>query len=328
MTTAADFLVGYFRLMSFNGAAHVYRCAEQTGLFRELQSGRKQVDEIAAACNLKVRPTQLLLDAVGATGVVIANGDGSYALSALGQMLCSGSYRHLGDEYWSHLPQFMVSDMPITKMDYVETSEAHYQSQAAILGRMLTPAAQCAARQLRDELPAAAAILDVGAGSAIWSLTLASKLPAATVTASDWPAVLEVAVETAAQFGLQQRLTTIAGNYHEVNFGAAQFDLAIVANVSHLETPANNRQLFAKIYRALKPHGRIVIVDVFAGQPEGDLNRTLYTLGLALRTAHGRVYDEVELNGMLSASGFGPARLRPLDVPPYILGMLVAQRLP
>jgi SAM-dependent methyltransferase len=326
MTTAEDVLVGYFRLMSFNGAAHVYRCAEEAGLLRELQTGRKHVDELAAACGLKARPTRLLLDAVAATGVVTATGDDGYALSPLGQMLAGGSYRNLGDEYWSHLPKFLASNTPIMKMDDRELSEAHYQSQAAILGWMLTPAAECAANLLSNELPADAAIVDVGAGSAIWSLKLASQMEAATVIASDWPAVLEVALETARQHGLQHRFKTIAGNYHDIALPTSQFDVAILANVTHLETPDGNRHLFTKILQTLKPQGRVVIIDVFAGQPAGDLNRTLYTLGLALRTKEGQVYTAAELDQMLGGCGFRPAKLLPLPVPPYIMGMLVAER--
>jgi ubiquinone/menaquinone biosynthesis C-methylase UbiE len=209
-------------------------------------------------------------------------------------------------------------------MDNVAKSEAYYQSQAAILGWMLTPAAERAAEQLHNVLPQGAAILDIGAGSAVWSLSLAKHTTGATVTAVDWPAVLEVAAETAGQIGIADRLTTLAGNYHEVEFPAAAFDLVILANVTHLESPAGNRALLVKAARALRANGRLAVIDVFAGQPQGDLNRTLYALGLALRTKHGRVYSVEELSSMMSDCGFDAPRLIPLDVPPYLMGVLLA----
>jgi ubiquinone/menaquinone biosynthesis C-methylase UbiE len=325
MSRAEDFLVGYFQLMNMNGAAHVYREASRAGIFRELAKGRRTAAELATLCQIKVRPTELLLESLNSLGVVFAADGSKFGLSPLGQMLTSGSYRNLGDEYWAHLPSFLATDQPIVKMDDASQSEAHYQAQAAILGWMLTPAAEAAAKLLRDKLPADAAILDIGAGSAVWSLHLAKELSAASVTANDWPAVLEVAQETAEQLGLSNRLSMLAGNYHEVELPAATFDLAILANVTHLETPKGNRDLLARAKRALKPAGRIAIIDVMPGQRAGDLNRTLYALGLALRTERGKVYSPAELTTLLQESGFEPPQFLPLEVPPYVMGVLVAR---
>jgi precorrin-6B methylase 2 len=325
MNAAEDFLIGYFRLMGYNGAAHVYRAANANGIFRELLASRQTAAELAEHCHLVQRPTQLLLEALAAIGVVTA-ADDKFSLSALGQMLVGGSYRQLGDEYWAHLPAYLASGKPIVEMDNAGESESHYQSQAAILGWMLTPAAQRAAELLRGSLAPGAAILDVGAGSAVWSLTLAKQIENTTVTAVDWPAVLEVAQETAGQLELSDCLTTIAGNYHEVALPRERFDLAIVANVTHLETPEGNRDLFDKACCALNPGGRIAIVDVFPGQPQGDLNRTLYTLGLALRTEQGKVYTADELGSLLAKCGFATPQLVPLEVPPFVLGMVIAGR--
>jgi ubiquinone/menaquinone biosynthesis C-methylase UbiE len=147
----------------------------------------------------------------------------------------------------------------------------------------------------------------------------------ATVTAVDWPAVLQVAAETAKNLGLEGRLRTIAGNFHEVELPANQFDLAIIANVTHLLTPEGNAALFSKTRGALRPSGRVAIVDVFAGQSEGRLNRTLYALGLALRTQSGRVYAPAELQALLHDAGFSSPQLVPLPVPPHAVGMLLAR---
>jgi ubiquinone/menaquinone biosynthesis C-methylase UbiE len=153
---------------------------------------------------------------------------------------------------------------------------------------------------------------------------LAAATADATVTAVDWPAVLEVAREKAAEMGLAERLTTIAGNFHEITLPPAQFDLVFVANVTHLLTPDGNAVLFKRARSALRLGGRLAIIDVFPGQPQGDINRTLYAVGLALRTEHGRVYSASELKPLLAEAGFGAPELVPLPVPPFAVGMLVA----
>jgi hypothetical protein len=97
-------------------------------------------------------------------------------------------------------------------------------------------------------------------------------------------------------------------------------------NVTHLDTPAGNRAIFQRVHHALRRDGRIVLFDLLPGQAEGDLNRALYALGLALRAASGRVYGPEDLGALLAETGFGPGDLTPLAVPPYAVGMLVSKR--
>jgi hypothetical protein len=320
-------LPAYFHLMNANGAAHLYREALRSGILPALASGEKSAAVVAQECGTIERPTKLMLEALAALNLAQRN-DNSYRLTDLAFLLLSGTYRNLGDEYWAHLPTLLKTDQPLLSMDDVSKSEAHYQAQAAILGWMLTPAAEYAADHLINDLPPSAKILDLGAGSAIWSLTLASKRPDITVTAVDWPAVLEVAAEKAQELGLASRLTTLPGNFHEIDLPLAQFDLAIIANVCHLLTPAGNQALFRRVRPSLTTSGRLILIDVFPGQAPGDINRTLYALGLALRTNHGHVYSAHELEPLLTAAGYANPRLVPLQVPPYALAMLISSNEP
>jgi 2-polyprenyl-3-methyl-5-hydroxy-6-metoxy-1,4-benzoquinol methylase len=321
-------LAAYFQLMNSNGASHVYRESLNAGILDALATGPKTADEVAQARQLDPLATSLTLQALGALGLVNEDGD-RCELTALAASLLAGSYRELGDPYWAHLPSFLKTGQPWIKMDDSRQSEAFYQSQAAALAWMLAPAAEFAAGALgvggaiKD-----LAILDVGAGSAIWSLTMARHDPGTTVTAVDWPAVLEVATATARRFGLVDRLRTLAGNYHDVELPEGSFDLAVLGNITHLESPAGNRALFAKVRRALKPRGRIAVLDIFPGQAAGDVNRTLYALGLALRSESGQVYSPRDLEGFLGESGFESAELTHLAVPPFAVGMLVANQSP
>lgn len=323
MNSAAELLPAYFRLMNANGAAHVYREAVRCGMLAALAAGGKTAEQVARACETMMRPTALMLQALVSLGLV-RECDHTYYVTSLAELLLAGSYRNLGDEYWGHLPTLLRTGQPLVRMDDVSQSETHYQSQAAILGWMLAPAAQCAAQFLADSLPAKAKILDLGAGSAVWSLTLAKHVTDANVTAVDWPAVLEVAAETARDLGLSDHLKTIAGDFHATPLPEGQFHLAIIANVSHLLTPEGNVALLEKARRALLPDGRVAVIDVFPGQPEGDLNRALYELGLALRTERGHVYSFAELEPVFQAAGFHEPQLLPLPVPPFAVGMLLA----
>ncbi len=126
-------------------------------------------------------------------------------------------------------------------------------------------------------------------------------------------------------FNVQDRLTTIAGDFHEIALTDDHFDLAIVANVTHLLSPDDNVALFRKIYASLKVGGEIVVIDALPGGPQGESPLALYHLGLALRTQNGRLYSASELAEMLKGLFDQPA-LIPIESPPHMLGMLIARK--
>jgi SAM-dependent methyltransferase len=314
----------YARLMSANGAVQIYRAAVQVGVLQALASGPASVAAVAAACGTAIHPTALLLDGLVALGLV-ETADETYCLAPAARFL-AGPYRDLGDAYWSHLPAFLRTAEPMARMDDPRESERQYQAQATALAWMMAPAAEAAATALdigggRRGL----AVLDVGAGAAGWSLALARRDPTTSVTALDWPAVLAIAQKAAAEAGLNERFATVAGDYHQVALPEAAFDLAIVANVTHLETATGNRDLFERLRRSLRSGGEIAVIDVFPVQPAGALPAALYALGLALRTASGRVHSAADLEGWLTAAGFEECRFSPLEAPPYTMGMLLAR---
>ncbi len=315
----------YFRLMSINGAAHVLRTSADMKIVEALSKGPRNITEIASSAGLSQEPARLLLDVLVSLGVVDLS-DGKYALGAVARFIL-GNYRDLGEKYWDYLEPFLKTGQPMMAMNAPGQSEKAYQSQAASLEWMMSPSAEAAAHSLgigtiRKNLE----IIDVGAGSAVWSLSLAMHDPGSYVTALDWPAVLEVAKAGAEKRGLSKRFQTIAGNYHEVELPTAAFDMAVVANVIHLETPDGCTSLFRKVHKALKENGEMVIIDVFPGQEKGDLARSLYALGLALRTQQGRIYPPEEVKQILSATGFKTGEMIPLDIIPFTMGMVVGQK--
>jgi len=325
MTTDMRALETYTQLMSAHGAAQIYRAAQQAGVLQALGSGPASAAAVAQASGTALRPTALLLDGLRALGLLERAGE-AYALTPVARFL-AGPYRDLGDAYWSHLPAFLRTGEPMARMDDPQQSERHYQAQAQALAWMMAPAAEAAATALEiGGRRRGLAVLDVGAGAAVWSLALARRDAATAVTALDWPAVLTIAQKAAAGAGLQERFTTIAGDYHKVPLPDAAFDLAILANVAHLETAAGNRDLFERLHRALRPGGELAVIDVFPVQPAGVLPAALYELGLALRTTSGRLHRSADLENWVAGAGFSESRFIPLEAPPFTMGMLLTRR--
>lgn len=318
-------LEAYLRIMNINGAAQVFRAAADLGVFDALSAGQLTAAGVATACEAKAGPVELLLDSLCAVGVLERYGD-DFALAPVMRLL-PGEERDLGDRYWQHLPQFLRDGEPLANPALAAHDSSHYRAKSIANQWMMTPAALSIVKALEiGTTRKGLRILDLGAGSGVWSLTVAYSDVDARVTAVDWPSALAAAEATAAGIGLGDRFETIAGDYRTVPLPNVEFDLAIIANLTHLESAADTETLFRRVFAALKPSGEVAVVDVFPGQTAGDMHRTLFALGLAMRTEAGRILPPDEMQSLLDKAGFDKPTFAHLPVPPYTLGLLVAKK--
>lgn len=325
MTPTATDLEQFFRVMAINGAAQLLTMDRRYKFLAVCAEQPLTLAEIAQRCGSHEKPTRLVMEGFVALGLAKENA-AQFSLAPLGKLLAL-TPEILGNRFWDHLPEYLKTGEPIIKMDVVQHQAEHYQAEVGPLGWMLTTAAEEVAQLLGvGDQRRGFRILDVGAGSAVWSLAMIRCDQSSTVIALDWPEVLKVAQEQAKMQGLQAQLDVIQGDFNEVPLPKEAFDLGILANITHLQTPERNQHLFKRIYEALDANGEAVIIDVFPGAPEGDLMRVLYRLGLALRTEHGQVYSQEQLSGELREAGFASCKLTLLKSPPYILGMLLAAK--
>ncbi len=314
----------YFNLMSMNGGVFIFEIAQKMGIFQLFQETSLTSDEVTEALGFKKRPTKLLLDALQALNLLELDGDKFKPAPTL--MFLKGNYQNLSADYWEHLPILLKTGVPYKKMDNVEYSENEYEAQVKALEWMMKPSAILATKLLGiGTQKKAYHILDVGAGSAVWSLTMLQEDATARAEAIDWPAVLKIAKTGANAAGLSDRFTTIEGNFLEIEMIEANYDLVVIANVTHILTAERNIALFKKVKKSLKKNGEIVIFDVFSGQEKGNLAAALYALGLGIRTEEGTVFKPEELIEFLKKAGYSEFKVTPLEVTPYTMGMLEAK---
>ena len=325
MSSTTDDLKPFFRVMTINGAAQLLAMERQYHFLAACGASSSTTREIARRCGTHEKPTQLMLEGFAALGLVEER-DAQVSLTPLGRLL-STSPQILGNRFWDHLPEYLKTGEPLIKMDVLQHQAEHYQAEVGPLGWMLTPAAEEAASLLGiGDRRTGLRVLDVGAGSAVWSLTMLRHDCSSQVTAVDWPEVLTVAQQQAKRQQVETRFDVLAGDVHRIALPAGAFDLAILANITHLEAPEGNVDLFKRVYQALDEQGEIIIIDVFPGPGEGTLTNTLYRLGLALRTEHAQVYTAGQLRGQLREAGFRSCELTLLKSPPHMLGLLLATK--
>ncbi len=185
---------------------------------------------------------------------------------------------------------------------------------------MSYPSAQVLAGHLNLAALPDSSALDLAAGSGVWGIALAQSAPKLRVTSVDWPDVLPVTRKTAAQFGLAERFSFVAGDLLEADFGT-QHTVATLGHILHSEGEQRSRTLLAKTFKALAPGGTIAIAE-FLVNPDrrGPVMGLFFAANMLVNTDQGNTYSFEEISEWLREAGFENPRTLPAPGPsPLIL---------
>jgi ubiquinone/menaquinone biosynthesis C-methylase UbiE len=306
--------LGTLAEMTFSMAANrVLAAAVQLGVFSYIASGHTTANEIAAAAQASERGTRMLLDALTAFRLLNKK-NGQYGLSQVAaKHLVKESPDYMGYslekdlhwESWGHLTDAVRTGKPFRAGEARERAEEFFPT----LVRTLHITNREPARRLAAALTSAGAApvhaIDVACGSGVWGIELALADSRVTVTAQDFPKVLDLTRQYLTTNGVEHRFDFLPGDLKEVDFGEGRFDLMILGNICHSEGALASRSLFLRLHRALRPAGRVAIVDM---QPNEDRTGPVYPLVFALNmlvnTEHGGTYTLGEYTSWLHEAGF------------------------
>jgi cyclopropane fatty-acyl-phospholipid synthase-like methyltransferase len=147
-------------------------------------------------------------------------------------------------------------------------------------------------------------VLDLGGGSAAYSIAFARAVPGLTSDILDVADVVPLTQKYVQQAGLADRITARAGDMLRGPLGE-NYDLILILAICHMFSPEENRDLFKRAYRALAPKGRLVVQD-FILEPTKTAPRAaaLFSLNMLVGTRAGSSYSEPEYDKWLKEAGF------------------------
>lgn len=278
------------------GIAAAIDAARRLGILARLDQEPADTATTARCCDTAPDTTGLLLDALHASGVLARDPAGRYSVTTDGRWGATLA----GD--WTHLSDVVRTGTPVVAADTPAGASEVYPDVVDELFRLLAPAAAEAARVLAP----AGKVLDVGAGAAPWSIALARTDAGCQVTALDVPGVLARTRTAVAGAGLTDRFDYVAADMFDVELPEAFYDLILLGNVCHLFDPDTNRRLLARLRPALRPGGRLAILDALPSE-DPDQHRQLshYALSLRLRTQAGAVHPLPDYRTWTTAAGYG-----------------------
>jgi (2Fe-2S) ferredoxin/SAM-dependent methyltransferase len=166
-------------------------------------------------------------------------------------------------------------------------------------------------------------ILDLGGGSAAYSIAFAKANPGVTVEVLDLADVIPLTQEYIRRAGLSGRIHTRVGDMLHDPLGDG-FDLVLLSAICHMFSQEENRALYQRVRAALVTGGRLLIQD-FVLEPEKTAPRfaALFALNMLVGTRGGGTYSEPEYAAWLTEAGFRDIRRVRLPGP---AGVLIATR--
>ncbi len=318
MQSAATAPVTPDRLMAIGHGfwlSQILSVAAHYDFFTLISLGHRTAADVAVQAGTNQTGTRMVLDSLVSVDLLRKEGE-TYALGPEAEaFLVEGrpgcvapllaDHPQLLWQDWGRLREELKDHRP--KAQFMDQAEA--QKFFPRLIRIIMPLGLGPSDALAEHLGAGTTrtglrILDVGAGSAAWTMPFARRDRQAQVTAFDLPLVLKDTREIVAEAGLAERYRMEAGDLNDADFGDGHYDLAVLGNICHGLTPDQNRSLFARLHKALARGGQIVIADMIPNeQRSGPPFAVMFALNMYLETG-GDTYTLSQYGGWLREAGF------------------------
>ncbi|MCE5266977.1 MAG: acetylserotonin O-methyltransferase [Planctomycetaceae bacterium] len=303
-------------LMSGFRTSCVIGAAAELDLWTTLGDQCLSAIELAERLGCDRRAVTILLDAVAALGLLEKQDERYCVPEPLRGWLAADSEKtilpmlqHMGNllRGWSQLGLVAKTGKPTARAPSIRGPEADRASFIAAMHSISGPMADDLVKRLGPL--GFKHLLDVGGASGTWTLAFLRAAPSATATIFDLPDAIEQARERLAGTGLARRVTLVPGDFY-ANELPGNADFAWISAICHQHSRERNRELFRKVFAAIKPGGRIAIRDIVMAESRTEpLEGALFAINMLVNTESGGTFTLDEYAADLRAVGFQNPRL-------------------
>ena len=291
--------------------ACVLTAAAELDIFTVLYKRSMTAKSLASKLGFNARAMTVLLDALTALGF-LAKRKNKYSVPAglIDILTESGpnnilpGIRHLGNclRRWVQLAQVTKTGKSAERVPSIRGSSADV---ASFIGAMDNFSAPIAGEIIKKLKPLKFKhLLDIGGGPGTWTIAFLKAVPKAKATIFDLPDVIPIAKKHILKAGLSKLVTFIGGDF-EIDELPAGADFVWVGAIAHQNSRKQNRNLFAKIFKALQPNGVLVIRDVVMDKYRTNpVIGALFAINMLVGTEGGGTYTFEEFREDLSKAGF------------------------
>ena len=297
-------------IRGFQGSA-VLAAAAELEVFTPLAREPLTAVGLAGRLACDLRALTALLNALAALGLLVKEGD-HYRLGAGvadvltpdGKFTGLAMAQHQANcmRNWSQLARVVKTGLPAEKHPSVRGADGDREAFIGAMDNISGPVADAVVRRVRPL--DFRTLLDVGGASGTWTLAFLRACPGADAVIFDLPPVIPLAKSRVEAAGMGGRVRFEAGDF-ETDPLPRDADLAWVSAIVHQNSRAQNRRLFAKVFAALVPGGRIAIRDmVMDDTGTRPVSGALFAINMLVATEGGGTFSLRELREDLEAAGF------------------------
>ncbi len=321
-------------LMASEWRGQALAAAVELDLFTHVAEGNSTAQKIAAAAGVSEHGARRLLDALGALGYLKKTKQ-IYRLTPIAsEFLVRGKPFYMGSAVsvgkmlstaWSNLANVVRDGRPFNAGMSDEDRESFFAQLVPAIFTTSFTAASAAVKSLPPTVRRRIKrILDIGAGSAAWSIPFAKAIKGARVTVADYPEVTQVTRQFTEGWGVADRYEYLEGDFHQVDFGAERFDLAILGHIVHGEGADQGQRLLKRVCDALGEGGLLLIAEFIPNDDRsGPVMPLLFGLNMLINTESGDVFTLREYRDWLKAAGFRKVTTIPA---PHISPLILATK--
>lgn len=276
--------------------------ALKAGIFSALTNNQGTASEVASRIKGDARAVGIVLEAL-AQGGYLSKIDQHYRLNGQNEALFGDEdgaqyvghlYRHNQRlvERWLSLPEVIKSGQPRPEESRFTEGRSSFIKAMDVHAR---PIAATVVEECLRWAPNAKSVVDIGGGWGTFAAAFAAR--DLKVTVFDLPEVTEI---------LKARnlpgVSVEPGDFND-RLPSGPYDLAFLANVTHIYGPSHNLALCRRVAEVLNPGGAIAILD-FVLMPENPA-AAFFAVNMLVNTSSGGAWREAQYREWLESAGFG-----------------------
>ncbi len=290
--------------------SRIFLTAADMDVFTLLVKHPMSAQEIANRLEATVRGVTILLDAVVSMGLLEKKEEKYHCPAEVASMLSKESPTSIlpvamlaigGWNRWSNLTDIVRRGNRSrgTPFDIKESEQEAFTGAMHAIAYRMAPSIVAAIKPGK-----ARKLLDIGGGSGAYTQAFLEASPGLTATIFDLPLVINMARRRLATTSLLDRIQLVAGDFCKDDLPTGH-DLALLSAVIHQNSPEQNIELYRKIFRALRPKGRLVIRDhVMSSDHTQPTSGAFFAVNMLVATEGGRTYSFEEIKSSLESAGF------------------------
>ncbi len=294
--------------------ACVLMAGAELDVFGVLAGGAKDAAALAKAIGGDLRATIMLADALTAMELLEKSAAGQYSLAEgvadvlteQGPSSTLAMVQHHANclRNWAQLANVVRTGRRAERAPSVRGAAGDLES--FIEAMQVVSRAAAGPLVARIGPPPFKHLLDVGGGPATWTIAfLRAGAPDSRATLFDLPDVLPIAEKHLREAHLLDRVTLAGGNFAADPALPAGADLAWVSAIVHMNSRAENRDLFRKVHAALAPGGKVLIRDLVMDKSRtAPADGAMFAVNMLVNTPGGGTFTFGELADDLAAAGF------------------------